>query len=134
LERKTVKNQNYIKDHNLNCSNKIDIKEPNNELEIDKNAIQINNFSVSNNKNILIKKLKVELSQVLFEDNDKTFKNEGQANYINYFISQFLCCFEKEKKKMFDFEVNRAEKLLNFETFQHYLTESYAVKYRQIKE
>jgi hypothetical protein len=109
------------------------IKRVENYWEMNKFEIQDKNVSTPKKKNLLIKQLKIELSQVLFEDKDKTFKNENEANYISYFITQYCCCMtSKEKKKMFDFEVNRIEKLLNFETFQHYLTESYAVKYKQI--
>ncbi len=50
-------------------------------------------------------------------------------------MTQFCSCLISERtKKIFDFEVNRVQKLLNFETFQHYLTEAYAIKYKQIKE
>ncbi len=135
IELRNIKNQNYIEDSTHKLNNNNNIKEFRNNLEINKNNVDVNNFTTPIKKNLLIKRLKVELSQVLFEDKDKTFQNENQANYFSYFMTQFCCCLiSKEKKKMFDFEINRVEKLLNFETFQHYLTESYAVKYKQIKE
>jgi hypothetical protein len=132
MELKNIKNQNYIDDYNQKFNNNFN---KNSMGEINKNLdSNLNNYSPKK-KNLIIKQLKIELSQVLFEDKDRTFKNENQANYFNYFMTEFFCCvISKEKKRMFDFEVNRVEKLLNFETFQHYLTEAYAIKYKQIKD
>ncbi len=140
MESRNIINQNYIKDQTQklnNNSNKGSIEEISNNIEIGKsiNLIQDKNISTPKKKNLLIKQLKIELSQVLFEDKEKTFKNENQANYFTYLMTQIcFCLISKEKKKVYEFELNRVERLLNFETFQHYLTEAYAVKYKQIKE
>jgi hypothetical protein len=133
---KNIQNQNYIEDLSKKLNNyDKNNKEINLGLEKSTNKVNSINALTPNKKNLLIKQLKIELSEVLFEDKDKTFKNEDHANYLSYIMTQICCCFiSKQKKKIFDFEVNRVEKLLNFETFQHFLTEAYAIKYKNIKE
>jgi hypothetical protein len=135
IELRNIKNQNFIENRNQNINKNNINQEINYDLEIENNKVKVNNASTPKKKNLLIKQLKIELSQVLFEDKDKTFKSESQANYITYIMTEMCCCLiSKEKKKMFEFEVNRVQKLLNVETFHHYLTEAYAIKYKQIKE
>ncbi len=94
--------------------------------------IPIENSKKLENQSTLIKKLKLELTQVLFDDKTREFKNENQVSYFNYLSTQICCCFtSEEKNKMFNFEINRIQKILSFETFQHYLTEAYAIQYKK---
>lgn len=126
MEFNPCKNQNYIvnqiKKINDNNCNDIKIIENNNKY-----ALPQNNFQDFSKQNILIKQLKVELSQVLFGDKKREFKNEKQASYFSFLSTEICCCVTStEVKKMFTFELNRIKKILNVETFQHYLTEAYA--------
>lgn len=137
LEFKECKNQNFVINpiKNLNNADKNNINEINISYNNNKNALPQNNFINLNKQNILVKQLKIELSQVLFGDKKREFKNENQASYFTFLSTQICCCVtHAETKKMFNFELNRIKKILNVETFQHYLTEAYAIQYKKLDE
>lgn len=84
---------------------------------------------------MLIKELKNELTLVLFGDKEKEFKNDKEISYFDYLTTIMCCCFSSQNtKNIYKFELNRVKKILNIETFQHFLTESYAIKYKKLDE
>lgn len=130
------KNQNYIINpiQKLNNDYNNNIKPINFNENNDKNALPQNYFKSLDRQNILVKQLKIELSQVLFGDKKREFKDENQASYISFLSTQICCCVTNaDTKKMFNFELNRIKKILSVETFQHYLTEAYAIQYKKLE-